>query len=60
MERKDREIAQELKARLSESVPLLDLRVFGPRARGDSDEYYDMDVFVLVKTLNKDLERREI
>jgi predicted nucleotidyltransferase len=58
MKRKDREIATELKTRLSKSVPLLDLRVFGSRARGNSDEYSDMDVFVLVETLNKDLKHK--
>jgi predicted nucleotidyltransferase len=33
----------ELKKRLSENVPIPDLRVFGSRARGDSDEYSDME-----------------
>jgi predicted nucleotidyltransferase len=39
-------------------VSLLDLRVFGSRARGDSDEYSDMDVFVRMETLNKDLKQK--
>jgi predicted nucleotidyltransferase len=38
-------------------VPLLDLRVFGSRARGDSEQYSDMDVFVLVETVNKELKQ---
>lgn len=57
MKERDREIALELKRRLSERVPLLDLRVFGSRARGDSDEYSDMDVYVLVEKMDKDLKQ---
>jgi uncharacterized protein len=58
MKERDRKTAIELKRRLSASVPLLDLRVFGSRARGDLDEYSDMDVFVLVETLNKELKQK--
>ena len=52
---KDYKIAQELKARLSEAVPLIDFRVFGSRARGDGDEYSDMDVFIEVESLDRKL-----
>lgn len=55
---KDREIAKRFKERLSEVVQLLDMRVFGSRARGNVDEYSDMDVFIEVETLNKELEDR--
>ena len=58
MTRQDREIAKELKERLSEVVNLLDFRVFGSRARGDADEYSDMDVFIEVETINKQLKER--
>ncbi len=54
----DYEIAKRLKARLSEIVQLLDFRVFGSRARGDEDEYSDMDVFVEVPLLDKELKER--
>ena len=40
MTQQDREIAKELKNKLSEVVHLLDFRVFGSRARGDADEYF--------------------
>ena len=55
---KDREIAKELKKRLSKVVHLLDFRVFGSRARGDADEYSDMDVFIEVESTNKKLNEK--
>ena len=55
MNPKDRRIATELKERLSKVVPLVDLIVFGSRARGDQDEYSDMDVFIEVDTIDREL-----
>jgi uncharacterized protein len=49
----DRTIASQLKKRLATVVTLVDFRVFGSRARGDADEYSDMDVFVEVGQLDK-------
>ena len=54
MNPKDRRIATELKERLSKVVPLVDLIVFGSRARGDQDEYSDMDVFIEVDTIDRE------
>jgi predicted nucleotidyltransferase len=54
----DHRIAQTLKRRLTESVPLVELRVFGSRARGDAEDDSDMDVFVEVESLSEDSERR--
>ncbi len=45
-------IAEELKKKLSQVVQLLDFRVFGSRARGDADEYSDMDVFLKVERID--------
>ncbi len=53
MTKRDMEIAKELKERLSIAVDLVDLRVFGSRARGDQDEYSDFDVFIEVENLDK-------
>jgi predicted nucleotidyltransferase len=50
---KDMLIAEELKKRLSDVIELLDFRVFGSRARGDADEYSDLDIFLEVETLDK-------
>jgi predicted nucleotidyltransferase len=58
MEQKDYEIAKELKARLSEVIRLIDFRVFGSRARGDMDEYSDMDVFIEVESLDKEIKNK--
>jgi predicted nucleotidyltransferase len=50
---RDLKIARELKRRLSEVTSLLDLRVFGSRAKGDADEYSDMDVFLKVERIDR-------
>lgn len=58
MTQKDYEIARKLKERLSEVVQVLDFRVFGSRARGDADEYSDMDVFIEVDSIDKELKKK--
>lgn len=58
MQQKDYEIAKELKKRLSEVVNLIDFRIFGSRARGEADEYSDMDVFIEVEYLDKQLKEK--
>ncbi len=58
MQQKDYEIAKELKEKLSAVIQLLDFKVFGSRARGDVDEFSDMDVFVEVNSLDKKLKEK--
>ena len=58
MKNKDIRIARELKSRLSSLVELLDFKVFGSRARGDADEYSDMDVFFEVESLDSALKEK--
>ena len=58
MNERDRRIAKELKDRLLQVVNLVDFRVFGSRARGDQDEYSDMDVFIEVEHINKELKKK--
>lgn len=57
MTKEDYEIAKELKERLSKIVHLIDFRVFGSRARGNKDEYSDLDVFIEVEYLDKQLKK---
>ena len=58
MNDRDRVIAIELKNRLAGLVKLVDFSVFGSRARGDAGEDSDMDVFIEVENLDKDIKRR--
>ena len=55
MNSKDYEIAKRLKERLSEVAQILELRVFGSRARDSQYEYSDMDIFIKVVHLDKNL-----
>ena len=54
----DRKIAREFQRRLEAIVPVLDLRVFGSRARGEATFGSDLDVFIEVEQLSPDLQRR--
>jgi len=58
MKPEDYEIAKEMKRRLSEVVDLVDFRIFGSRAQGNADEYSDMDVFIEVETLDRNLKEK--
>lgn len=52
MKSKDIEIARIFKDKLRKAVKLVDFIVFGSRARGDADEYSDMDVFIETESLD--------
>jgi predicted nucleotidyltransferase len=54
----DKQIALELKRRLAALAQIVDFRVFGSRARGIADEFSDLDVFIEVEVLEKDLKER--
>lgn len=54
----DQQIAREFQRRLETVVPMLDLRVFGSRARGEATPDSDMDVFIEVKAVTPEIRRR--
>ncbi|OQW99543.1 MAG: hypothetical protein BWK74_01990 [Desulfobacteraceae bacterium A6] len=54
----DIQTARELKKRVSKLTPLIDFRIFGSRARGDADEYSDMDIFMEFETIDRELRNR--
>jgi predicted nucleotidyltransferase len=51
----DRQIVLEFQRRLAAIAPVLDLRVFGSRARGDAAPDSDLDVFIELEESSPEL-----
>ena len=58
LENTDRQIACEFQRRLVTLATVLDLRVFGSRARGDAAPDADLDVFIELKQTTPELRQR--
>ena len=54
----DRLIVREFQRRLADVVPVLDLRVFGSRVRGDASPDSDLDVFIELENCTPELRQR--
>jgi predicted nucleotidyltransferase len=53
LEERDYKVLCELKEKLAKKIILLDIRVFGSRARGNAEEFSDLDVFIEIPTLDR-------
>ncbi|MGD0281984.1 MAG: nucleotidyltransferase domain-containing protein [Dissulfurispiraceae bacterium] len=57
MQEKDFRVIEKFKQLLSQEIQVLELRVFGSRARGDATEESDLDVLVVVDHLDHSVEK---
>ena len=57
MQEKERKVIESFKNLVSQKVKILEIRVFGSRARGKATEDSDLDVFLVVDLLNHAIEK---
>ena len=52
------EALRKLKDALARDFQLVELRLFGSKARGDSDPESDIDVLIILKDINREIRKR--
>ena len=57
MQEKDIRVIEKFKGMVSKRVNLLEIRIFGSRARGEAVKDSDLDVFLVVDHLDRSLEK---
>lgn len=57
MREKDFRIIEQFKQRISQRASVVEMRVFGSRARGNAVEESDLDVLVIVDHLDRSIEK---
>ncbi|MCK4357918.1 MAG: nucleotidyltransferase domain-containing protein [Candidatus Cloacimonetes bacterium] len=56
MDKKSLEIARQLKKDIEKDLNIIDMRIFGSRARDDFDEYSDLDIYLELEKNNYEIE----
>lgn len=58
MKERDYAIAKKLKVRLTRAVNLTDFKVYGSRVSETNDEFSDMDVYIQVESIDRDIKSK--
>jgi len=56
MDKQTNDILIELKNKISQKYELTEMRLFGSKARGESDSHSDIDIFVHISDVNRTVE----
>ena len=56
MDKQTNDILIELKNKISQKYKLTEMRLFGSKARGESDTHSDIDIFVRISGVDREIE----